>query len=50
MPQAQEVIVDITLESKNFNRIYIASIHPGKIIFSVGLGIRTRPVTETPIL
>jgi hypothetical protein len=29
MPQAQEVIVDITEEAKRFNRIYISSIHPG---------------------
>ncbi|TRY63824.1 hypothetical protein TCAL_00801 [Tigriopus californicus] len=27
MPQAQAVIDDITLEAKNYNRIYIASIH-----------------------
>ncbi len=27
MPQAQQVIDDITLEAKNYNRIYIASIH-----------------------
>jgi poly(U)-binding-splicing factor PUF60 len=29
MPQAQEVIVEITEEAKKYNRIYIASIHPG---------------------
>ena len=28
MPQAQVVIDDIQLESKKYNRIYIASIHP----------------------
>ena len=27
MPQAQQVIDDITLEAKNYNRIYVASIH-----------------------
>ena len=27
MPQAQQVIDDITVEAKNYNRIYIASIH-----------------------
>jgi len=27
MPQAQQVIDDITREAKNFNRIYVASIH-----------------------
>ena len=27
MPQAQQVIDDITVEAKNFNRIYVASIH-----------------------
>lgn len=27
MPQAQAVIDDITLEAKNYNRIYVASIH-----------------------
>ena len=44
MPQAQEVIVDITLESKNYNRIYIASIHPGKMIFKscLSLGLLRR--------
>ena len=34
MPQAQEVIVEITEEAKNFNRIYIASIHPGQVCSS----------------
>jgi hypothetical protein len=29
MPQAQEVIVEIMEEAKSYNRIYIASIHPG---------------------
>lgn len=29
MPQAQEVINEITEEAKHFNRIYIASIHQG---------------------
>lgn len=28
MPQAQQVIDEIQEEAKNFNRIYIASIHP----------------------
>jgi len=27
MPQAQQVIDDITVEAKNYNRIYVASIH-----------------------
>lgn len=28
MPQAQSVIDEITEEAKQYNRIYIASIHP----------------------
>jgi hypothetical protein len=28
MPQAQPIIDQLTEEAKNYNRIYIASIHP----------------------
>jgi poly(U)-binding-splicing factor PUF60 len=28
MPQAQPIIDQLTEESKNYNRIYIASVHP----------------------
>jgi hypothetical protein len=28
MPQAQPIIEQIASEAKNYNRIYIASIHP----------------------